>query len=236
MDLRVKALVVLLPFIIAAYVGFSMLQPALQDVSTKDSSIGEKNTENENLETKLAGAGKVKIRQQQLSAEIEKLRSSVPKSPDIDLLTIDLEKMCKDAGMNMVALLPSKEVPGTPKTDDEKTAALKKKQDKLKNILKGGADGSGTSAKEEDEPQNELATSSKQFIVTGDYDGLEKLVHEMETYQRVLKINDIAFRVPKSTTAKEKVKIDDSALSEGDEGGDSRLLFITMTITTYYLP
>lgn len=236
MDVRVKALVVLLPFIVAAYVGFSLLQPAVEEAGSKDSSINDKTKEKLGLEDKLKSNDTISKRQVELTQAIEKLRDSVPKSPETDLLTIDLEKMCKEAGMNMVALIPPKEGSAAArKSDDEKNAALKKKQDKLKNVLKGtgGGDSSASTAAP---ANNELESSSKQFIVTGDYGGLEKLVHEMETYQRVLRIDDISFRIPKKDNGKDKVKIDDVVPGDGDEVGDPRNLFITMTITTFYLP
>ena len=245
MDIRIKALLVAFPFIIAAYVGFSMLQPAIDDANAKESQCSEKQAENDKLEGQLKGSVKVKEKFNLLTQEIEGLRGSVPKAPDMDLLAIDLEKMCKDAGMNMVGFLPDKERDDSAKAAADKAAseeksadAVKKKQDRLKNMLKGAGagEGGGAAAASPIKAPSELSTSFKKFVVTGDYAGLQKLVHEMETYQRVLKIDDIAFRLPKSVNSKDKVKIDDSTLAEGEEGGDPRLLFVTMSLTSYYLP
>lgn len=246
MDIRIKGLLVALPVIIAAYVGFSMLQPAIDDANSKESQASEKQAENDKLEGELKGSNKVKQKFTQLTQDIEALRQSVPKAPDMDLLAIDLEKMCKDAGMNMVAFLPDKERDDAAKAaadkernEDKSAEAVKKKQDRLKNMLKGGPGSEGGDAAAAAGPMKapaELSTSFKRFVVTGDYIGLQKLTHEMETYQRVLKIDDIAFRLPKSFSSKDKVKIDDSTLAEGEEGGDPRLLFITMSLTSYYLP
>ncbi len=238
MDIRIKALIVLLPFIIAGYVGFSMLQPAMEEASTKDTSLTEKRTEKENLDGKMANSAKVGQRQVELNAAIEKLRSSVPKAPDIDLLAIDLERMCKDAGMNMVALNASKaENSGGSSSSAGSSSYLKSKQDKLKNALKGNVATPGAAAAAEAaEPEPELDQISKQFIVTGDYNGLQKLVNELESYQRVVRIDDIHFHRPKKESAKEKVKIDDTSPTDGDELGDPNNLFVSMTLTTFYLP
>jgi hypothetical protein len=234
MDVKIKALIVLLPFAISGYVGFANLQPVLDDLKVKDETIGTKTTENNDLVTKLEKRQEVSARETQLKQEIEKLRDSVPKSPDTDLLAIDLEKMCKDAGMNMIGLTTPK-LEGKPRNIEESTS---QKKDKLKNMLKGGA---GATAGEKQQANvegapSELEQSQKQFIVSGDYGGLQKLVHELETYQRVLHIDDLSFHLPRKASAKDKVVIEDGTPSEGEECGDPRLLFITMTVTTYFLP
>lgn len=234
MDIKIKILVAVLPFIIAGYVGFSMLQPALDEASTKENSLVEKRAEKEKLDGQLKDQSQISKRREELTQEIEKLRGSVPKAADTELLTIDLERMCKDAGMNMVGLVPVKEDqnPARPKSTD-----VESKQSKLKNALKGNiGGGDAQSAGEAQTAGAELEESRKQFIVTGDFNGLEKLVNELETYQRVVKIDNITFRVPKRSSEKDKVKIDDSQPAEGEEVGDPRLLFATMSITTYYLP
>jgi hypothetical protein len=242
MDIKLKAVLVLLPFIVAAYVGFSLLQPAMTDATNKENSLNDKTKENEDLLAKLAGGSKISARENELRAEIEKMRASVPKSADTDLLTIDLEKMCKDAGVNMVAMTSPKDAAAeaAPKPDAAADAA-KKKSDKLKNMLKGAAtpeqqSAAAASAAPAASSGGDLERSVKNIVVTGDYEGLQKLVHELETYQRVVHIDEIAFHLPPKTDAKAKVQIQDALPGEGAETGDPRLLFITMTLTSYYLP
>jgi len=237
MDIRIKLVLVAFPFIVAAYVGFSMLQPAMEEAKTKEAAVTEKDTENEGYKTKLAGSSKISQRQVELRQQIDQLRNSVPKEPDNDLLLIDVEKMCKDAGMSLISFTSPKESGGgTPAKSVEDAA--KKKQDKLKNMLKGGA------APESNAPDTSNAASggelehlSKSIVVSGDYQSLQKLVHELETYQRVVKIDDLSFHLPRKDTAKGgSIKIEEGVPAEGEDAGDPRLMFITMTITSYYLP
>lgn len=237
MSPTIKIVIVLLPFIIAGYVGFSMLQPAMEEANTKDASVNEKKTEAEQLQAKLGDPGKVSAKMKSLEADIASLRSAVPKTPDTDLFTIDLERMCKEAGMDLIAV-------NTPKADGtsapvDPASNLKKKQDRLKNALKGdaGAGSDKTAAADSEPAGNELETADKQVIVTGDYNGLQKLVHELETYQRVIKINEIVSRVPKLSEKAKEIKLpDDSPTSPSDHLGDPNMLYISMNISTYYLP
>lgn len=238
MSPTIKILIAVFPFLIAGYVGFSMLQPAMEEANTKDASVTEKKSEAEGLQAKVGDPAKMASKLKQLDGEIAALREAVPKSPETDLLTIDLERMCKEAGMDLISI-------GSPKTDGAaaapETSYLKKKQDKLKNALKGNTDDAAAKdAAAQPEPvADELETANKQIVVTGDYNGLQKLVHELETYQRVIKINEIVSRIPKAA-GKEKdkeVKLpDDQPLTPSDVVGDPNMLYISMNISTYYLP
>lgn len=248
MDFRLKLILTPIPFIIAGYVGISLLQPAIDEANTKETALEEKRNEKTAKEQTLASAATFSKKKIELNEAIEKLRGSVPKAPDIDLLTIDLERMCKDAGMSMVAIQQPKEGGGSSQMAEPST--YMKGQDKLRNAIKSGTGaagaaaagggtqgGGGAAAGAGAEPVGpELEKTSRQFIVTGDFNGLEKLVHLLETYQRVVKIDDIAFRIPKKPTAKDKVVIDDALPAEGEETGDPRLLYVTMTLSTYFLP
>lgn len=232
----IKIVICIAPFLIAAYVGFSMLQPSIEEAGLRETEVNEKKAEAETLQRKISDESKMQAKQKQLEADIASLRDSVPKSPDMDLFTIDLEKMCKEAGMDLISIGPSKVDPNAPVED--KSSKLKKSQDKLKNALKAtGTDAKASDKDEEDAPPaNELEETSRQVVVTGDYNGLQKLVHELETYQRVIKINDITSRVPKKETGKE-IKLPDEAIpSENEPVGNPNMLYISMNLTTYYLP
>lgn len=237
----IKIVIVLVPFIIAAYVGFSMLQPAMDEATTKEASVTEKRTEAETLQSKLSGEARASKRKAELEKELSSLRESVPKTPETDLFTIDLEKMCKDAGMDLISIGAPNKDNAAPAAED-KSSYLKKKQDRLKNALKGGATADAKDAAEEDSepPAPELEETQKQIVVTGDYNGLQKLVHELESYQRVIKINQITSRVPKKETSPTKdapVKLpDDAAPGEADQLGNPNMLYIAIDLTTYYLP
>lgn len=238
MSPTIKIVVAIVPIIIAAYVGMTMLQPAMDEASTKDKSVAEKQQESDGLQAKLGDPAKINQKQKQFEQEINQLRDAVPKAPDIDLLTIDLERMCKEAGMDLIAIKsPNKDLNAPAAVDS--SSYLKKKQDRLKNALKGngGADDAAAGAASAGPPPNELEETTKQIVVTGDYNGLQKLVHELETYQRVIKINDIVSRVPKLQDNKKEVKLpDESEPNASDKLGDPNMLYISMNITTYYLP
>lgn len=87
-----------------------------------DSNTGQLDAINQQydiLAVKLKQRQKLQAKQKSIHKEIQKLRDSVPEKPDLDLLMIDLVKICES---NNVTLL------GVEK-EDAKSSAKKKKVD-----------------------------------------------------------------------------------------------------------
>lgn len=222
MNFRLKIILTAFPFLLAAYIGFSMLPPILDEANNKNTAVDDKKTQLESLEAKLKGSAKVSKRKLELEADIKHLRSAVPQNPDLDLFTIDLEKMCQQAGVDLISIAPPSDKSGihTPLVEEPKPDA--KAKDKKPAPVK-----------------SDLQEIQRDIVVTGDYNGLQKLVHELETYQRALRVTDIVSRIPKrsSTAGVGGVGLpDDSEPGDEDEIGDPKQLFIAMRVTTYFAP
>lgn len=241
MSLPIKIVLAVLPFIIAIGVGAMYLQPAIDELTAKSTQVDEKTKERDDLDGKLNGEKKIQAKKVSLESEINNLRSAVPKQPDLELLTVDLERMCKDSGMDLLSIQP-------PKTDGQSAqssfaepekSSLTKNKENLKNALKGAsAAPAAPGAKKEEEAKPDLEEISRQIEVTGDYNALMKLVHKLETYERVIKITQMKEHIPKRESGQTKeVKLPESNdPSEGDTLGDPKQLYVSMKITAYYLP
>lgn len=240
MSLPIKIILAVLPFIIAVGVGVMYLQPAIDEMMAKSTQVDEKNKEKEDFATKLNGEKKVQQKKLALESEISNLRAAVPKQPDMELLTVDLEKMCKDSGIDLISIQPPK-TDGQPSSfaEPEKSSSFTKGKENLKSALNaaaGTATGPGGKKKEPEEVKPDLEEISRQIEVTGDYDGLMKLVHKLETYERVIKITQMKEHIPKKETGK-TVKLPESGdPADGDILGDPKQLYVSMKITAYYLP
>lgn len=235
----VKAVIAGLPFIIAIAVGMLFLQPAVDDMNAKSGQVETKTGEKETLETKLASENKVNSKKRQLDEEIYQLRASVPKQPDLDLFTIDLEKMCQDSNMDLISIGPPKEATGSSSSSSSADAALKAKQDKVKGLLKGdvGSEADKAGAKKSDQPAgSDLEEITRQIVVTGSYHNLRRLIHKLETYQRVIKISQLVERIPPKKQADKVGLPDDAEHTEATELGDPKQLYVSMKVTAYYLP
>lgn len=235
----IKIVIAIVPFLIAVAVGALYLQPAIDEMNAKGGQVEEKRKDKDDLVNKLSSEGKDQSRKNALTKEIDGLRAAVPKTPDLDLFNIDLEKMCKESEVDLISI----QAPKTDGSDGSPPAtSAQQAQSNLKNALKGTS-GSGTAdgkggAAADDRP--DLEEISRQIEVTGDYNGLMKLVHRLETYQRVIKITSLKEHVPKkeNSAGKDKqVKLPDSAApGDTDEVGDPKQLYMSMKVTAYYLP
>ncbi len=234
MSPKIKILICVVPFVIAVAVGLMYLQPAIEEMSSKGSQVDEKRTQKETLTTKLQSEAKYQSKKNAIEKEIGALRSAVPKAPDLELFHVDLERMCKESQMDLISIQP-------PKTDGNQPAPAPASaaKDKLKNALGAGGT-AGSTATTADASRPDLEEVSRQIEVTGDYNGLMRLVHKLETYQRVIKITQLKEHIPKKDNSggkEKKVKLPDSqAPGEGDDVGDPKQLYVSMTVTAYYLP
>lgn len=241
----IKIVLAVLPFVIAVAVGMMYLQPALDEMTQKGNQVEEKKTEKEGLTSKLLTEGKIKAEKKALEKDIEGLRGAVPRTPDLELFNVDLERMCKESQVDLISIVPPKaEDSSSSSSSSSSTQSTAAAKEKLKAAL--GANTTTTVAATPNKPDApaelgpDLEEVSRQVEVTGDYDGLMRLVHKLETYQRVIKITQMKEHVPKKETSvgKDKqVKLPEAAPpGDEDEVGDPKQLYVTMKITAYYLP
>lgn len=258
MQTREKILIAALPSVLAAVMWFAVTSQAVTDWQAKDQELKDKAKEQVVLRSKIANLNKLKNDQKMLEVTIESLRASVPKSADIDLLMIDLEKMCLESGMDLVSVEPPgkdklKEIAqedkeqqalantgnklslggknkaaalGSPKESD-KDKEKDKDKDKDKKPKKGKRPPK-EKPKEVLTPEQEagLNTLLVECSVTGDYPSFVELMKKLETYQRVIGINQIVIDLPELTESdKKKQKIE-----------LNKNLDIAFLLTTYYLP
>jgi hypothetical protein len=262
MNFKIKILVAVAPILIGVTVGATMAYPAYQDYTAKQQQVEEKKTEEEGLATKLAGKSKLMKDKKLMEEALEKLRSSIPKEAEMELLNIDLERMCDESGVDLVSLRDADKEDfkkaGMEEMPTEQTSAQL-----LKNKIKGGAKTAGAASAQTGAgaastgtggaaakgnaaasaaPDTGLQKISLAVRCIGDYPSLMALVRKLETYQRVVAITSLKTSVPKKETNKEtkgkgKIELpDDAPPTENDEQGDYHRLNISFLLTAYYLP
>jgi|GEM_PF-2224195 len=256
MQTREKILVAALPLVLAVVMWFAVTSQAVTDWQNKDQELKDTEKEQLVLKSKIASLNKLKDDQKKLELDIESLRSAVPKSPDVDLLMIDLERMCQETGMDLVSLKPPnkeklKEIADEQKEQTElaetgsklslggknKDAAISRPKtgedtDKDKGKKDKKAKGKSKAKKEKPKPvltpeqEAGLNTLLVECVVSGDYPSFVELMKKLEAYQRVIGVTQIQIDLPEISQSAKQKQ-------KVELNKDLKIGFL---LTTYYLP
>jgi len=231
MTVRTKLLLCVMMFVIVFAIVCSAIYPAYNELQLRSNDLKDKRQENQRYVSKLAARSKAELEQRNLENQILELRKAVPKEPELDLVMLDLENMSKDSNVDLV---------GVENIDPEllarmQTAEKTKPDNNVINPFKPLAQPFAHLAGKPDQKkdtaiaeQSAFKQLTKQVYVTGDYDGFVKMMHKMETYQRVIGFNNILISVPSkevrdaSAAKAEKLKLKQPLMS--------------FLMTIYYLP
>lgn len=231
---RTKVLLCVMVFVIAFAIVYSGAYPAYSEFQLRSNELKEKKQENQQYLNKLAARAKADLERQSLENQIRDLRKAVPKEPELDLVMLDLENMCRDSKVDLV---------GVENIDPEVLAKMqsadKAKADKNNNSLNPlkpfaapfaqlGLKNDQKKDASEIAEQSSFKQLSKQVYVTGDYDGFVKMMRRMETYERVIGFNNIVISVPSKD-------VKDVAAAKAEKLKLKQPL-MTFVMTIYYLP
>jgi Tfp pilus assembly protein PilO len=255
MDVQAKAVLCIVPFIVAGCIGGFLAYPAYSDYASKTQQVESKKSEQSDLTAKLKENKKLKAEKDQLDNDIEALRGAVPRKPQIEILNMDLEKMCNEAGVDLVSFAaPEKESLKKLGLDDSKkdTTATTPKGKKGAAGAAGAAAAAAASAASAatklDISEVGLSRVSMQVKCLGDYSSIQKLIKDLETYKRVVALSQFKVYVPRSGKSAEKGEKgegekatgselpDEGESAEGDAQGDYHKLWCSFVVTAYYLP
>lgn len=228
MQTREKMLLCVIGYIIAVVLWFSGASQALTEHQAKTDELDAKLKEQTELKIKLSDLSRLQQEKVKLEGEIDQLRGSVPKSPDIDILIIDLEKMALESGLDLVSVEePDKDkLRATEAADQEASTQTKGPKGPAQPKPDDGPRALGANPTAEKAKPAEVETGLvKQFMLVsaqGNYAGAVEFMKKLQAYQRVIAVSQVEVGYP--TEGKEQKDLDSNELK------------ITFLMTAYYLP
>src|ERR1700678_3040341 len=99
-----KILLCISLFVIALTVVATKDYPAFSEMQVKAKDVDNCNKENATLTKKLDDRQRAQDEKQTLEGQIQSLRGSVPRSPELDLLVLDLERLCQSCDLDLVGV------------------------------------------------------------------------------------------------------------------------------------
>lgn len=203
MKAQYKLALVVALFAGSAVLGATSVYPAFLEDQQKRSEVAARRADNDRLLGKLREKTQAEAERRTLETEISSLRGSVPKAPELDLFLIDLDKMCAESGVDLVAVEnPEPEtLKALDSSEEEVNRMLQESQGKLigsKSLEQKNdqqkPNNNNNNAQQED--QTALKKLIKEVYVTSDYDSIIKLMQKLERYQRVTGVKQVAIALP----------------------------------------
>jgi Tfp pilus assembly protein PilO len=225
-----KILLCISLFVIALTVVATKDYPAFSEMQVKAKDVDNCNKENATLTKKLDDRQRAQDEKQTLEGQIQSLRGSVPRSPELDLLVLDLERLCQSCDLDLVGV----ENLGSDALLQIKNADEQKAKESA-GLLAIGAKSlpklaPSPAVKVETIDQTSLRNLPKQVFVTGSYDNFIRLMRKLENYQRVIGINNVSVALPSA----------DNELKAQAADKANRLKvtqpMMSFVMTIYYLP
>jgi len=217
-------------FVIAVTILTTKDYPAFSELQLKAKEVGTSTQENAVLLKKLNERQRAEQEKQTLEGQIQSLRGSVPKRPELDLLVLDLEKLCQACDLDLV---------GVENLGSDALLQIKN-ADEHKAKESAGLLAIGSKAlpklvpppiiKAETTDQTSLRNLPKQVFVTGSYNNFIRLMHKLENYQRVIGINNVSVALPSA---------DNESKAQAAEKATRLKItqpMMSFVMTIYYLP
>ncbi len=227
-----KILLCTVLFLFAAAISCFRVYPAFVEVEQKSADVKQRVDENRDLLKKLQDKKKTQEERNKLETQIQALRGSVPKSPELDLLVLDLEKLCHDCNLDLVGVEnPDTEMLSQIKASEGEMQKLSNENaGKLSIGSKSLAKNEAASAKAEATVQATLKELPKQVFVTGTYENFIKLLHKLENYQRIIGVSNVSVALP--------VQISGTRAAAAEKANRLKVnqTMMSFLMTVYYLP
>lgn len=228
-----RIIIAYLPYVFAGTVIFTSVYPITVEDQSKRTELSHQQNDLQKLKSKLGDRNKVLNEQALLETDITTLRAAVPKQPDLDILMLDLEKLCKQSGVDLISIEPpeQKALKDLKASETEMKSMHEDSDGKLSMGSKTLKKATQTPGKSDAEPAPAgLKQIVRQVYLTGSYEGMVQFMTRLEHYQRVLKVAQVGISQPSAEGGGNN--------PAGERGKKLKLNqpVISFIMTVYYLP
>ncbi|MBX9695181.1 MAG: hypothetical protein K2Z81_22535 [Cyanobacteria bacterium] len=230
----------ILPYLVTVVLLISIVQPSLTEAYILGEQVDTSRKTFEDLSEKIKNRQQLIREKLRLDNDIEKLRSSLPRAPELDMLLLDIEKMSEQSHTDLIGLEPR---------DDSK----KEKPNNFMESLLAEVEGRlpintlqqkqqkkaiQPNAPKKEEPEDPdanpfgLRRVERRIFVSGDFNELNSFLKRLEAYRRVVGVEDLIVASPESED-RESVKT--LASERGSQLAVNKPI-MTFLMNIYYLP
>lgn len=238
------------PYLFAVVIGIAYLPQALQENERLVGELANLKGEYQRLADKLKEKEQLLGEQKKLDKEIQKVRAAVPSTAEMDILLMDLEKLSNQAGTDLIAV----EQPTMEKSKEKKGTLM----DSILAEMGGGKSlaGEGSAQKQAQKPANQTAALTtpqkpdankqaqtendalgiqniqRRVFVSGSYHQLVDFIKKLESYQRIVGIQDLIVAAPPD----KEMEANKTVASDKAQSLELKRPVMTFVMNVYYLP
>lgn len=178
-----------------------MNYPAYLDSQRLHEELKQKEDELKSLQDKLTERASVDQNHKTLESEIQSLRNEIPQAPYLDLLMLDVQRMADAAEIDIIAVeKPDERNSGGVETSvdaaDLEVLEAGRGKNQQNKILNQSSNQNSQNKPGEPKTEERNAMGVKQMTrrlyLTGDYGKLIQFMKRLESYQRVLSVNQLS--------------------------------------------
>ena len=208
MTVRTKILLIILTFVLALFVGYYFAYPSFLEEQGQAQEIKNSSEELALLSAKLNKHAEEEKRTLSLKGQIEFLRNAVPKDPELDLLVLDLEKMCAKSDVDLVSVeapeqealqkltSSSQDVKEVLNANQGKSIGAKSLKLSMGETNEANSNNQKNVANKDEDQSNGLKESIKQVYITGTFQAMLDFLDQLEKYERVVGISQLSIGIP----------------------------------------
>jgi Tfp pilus assembly protein PilO len=193
-------------FVGALLLAYFDVYPTFVEDQAKSEDLKQRQASNDVLVKQLQKKHLAEVEKTRLETDIQLLHGAVPKSPELDLLVLDLEKICNSCDLDLVGVEnPEPEVLKQLHASEEQMQSLiKENGSKLtlgsRSLIKPDNKNASLKKTDDNDKQPALKQLPKTVFVTGSYENFVKLMRKLENYQRVIGIKNVSIAMAGQTT------------------------------------
>ncbi|MDZ4832640.1 MAG: hypothetical protein SGJ27_02445 [Candidatus Melainabacteria bacterium] len=241
MSNSMRIIVTAMPYVVTIFLLLGYISPSFESASRTHAELKTQTEEFDRLAQKIKEKEVLLEQKRLLDKDIQRMRASVPPSPEMDILLIDIEKLSEEAGTDLISIEPSAD-------------AKKEKGDNLMDSIIAEVGGRMTPTgkppavpppKTPAPPPSAVKPAvipeanplgiqhlERRVFVSGSYSQLVDFLKRLEAYQRIVGIRNLIIAMPENSDH-ETVK---TLASEKGRNLDLTQPVMTFLMSVYYLP
>jgi len=215
------------------------VQPAWDMSSRVQGEVKTLQAEFDRLSVKVKEKETLIEQKRRLDKDIQRMRSSVPARPEMDILLMDIERLSAEAGTDLIAIEPPVEKKSD-KGDNIVDSIMAEVGGRMRMTPKANRTAATTKPIQPGIQHEEASTEDplgikhveRRVYVTGSYNDLMKFLKRLEAYQRIVGIRSLIVSLPESSDR------DMLKTLASDKGRTLELdqPVMTFLMSVYYLP